>query len=415
MGKDNSNFFAKKSQWANIKDRLLGAYLTVYFQKLLKSNRPICYFDCFAGKGKFEDGSDGSPLVALKTRDERLLKTTAGNSLIKSFFLDYEYSDELRENVKFFNRYHADVQVDKGKFEEKVYPFLQTLPQNINVFLYIDPYGIKALKSNLLDSFSDLNFASFEMLINFNSFGLFRNACKVKNVSYAGDEALAETDDIAEYEPTEFTADFKSEKLLNDISGGNYWKQIVDAYRKKEINGYQAERQLALGYKKRLREKYEFVLDMPIRLRPGLLPKYRMIHVTNHKDGCYTMAENMMNRSDELYMDTAIETCVHKQLSLFDLNHDVENELVDPETVKEKVISCLRNQNDFIGCVHLIAIFYTEYGIICKIGVIKKILKELEEKRMITVRRKHSITDKGQLSRSFTEGPRQKVEIKLGI
>ena len=40
-----------------------------------------------------------------------------------------------------------------------------------NVFLYIDPYGIRALDTALFDKFQTYGFNSFEMLINFNSFG----------------------------------------------------------------------------------------------------------------------------------------------------------------------------------------------------------------------------------------------------
>lgn len=70
MSKDNKDFFKKKNEWSEIKDRLLGCYLTPYFQKVLLTRKPIFYVDCFAGKGKFEDGKDGSPLIALRIREE---------------------------------------------------------------------------------------------------------------------------------------------------------------------------------------------------------------------------------------------------------------------------------------------------------------------------------------------------------
>jgi len=65
MPKDNKDFFKTKNRWSEIKDRLLGCYLTPYFQKALKTGQPIFYVDCFAGKGKFEDGKSGSPIIAL--------------------------------------------------------------------------------------------------------------------------------------------------------------------------------------------------------------------------------------------------------------------------------------------------------------------------------------------------------------
>lgn len=49
MAKDNKDFFKKKKEWSEIKDKLLGCYLQPYFQKLLMSHKPIMYVDCFAG------------------------------------------------------------------------------------------------------------------------------------------------------------------------------------------------------------------------------------------------------------------------------------------------------------------------------------------------------------------------------
>ena len=51
MSKDNSDFFKTKNSWSEIKDKLLGGYLTPYFQKILQTNKPTFYVDCFAGKG----------------------------------------------------------------------------------------------------------------------------------------------------------------------------------------------------------------------------------------------------------------------------------------------------------------------------------------------------------------------------
>ena len=53
MSKDNSDYFRVKNNWSLIKDKLLGCYLMPYMQKVLATNKKICYVDCFSGKGKF--------------------------------------------------------------------------------------------------------------------------------------------------------------------------------------------------------------------------------------------------------------------------------------------------------------------------------------------------------------------------
>ena len=118
-------------------------------------------------------------------------------------------------------------------------------------FLYIDPYGIKALNSKLFDSFEAMGFATFEMLINFNSFGFFRDACRVMSVDYHSDEALSDLDDLVEYDPTAVDTTEQSRILLSEIAGGDYWMAIVRDYKEKKINGYQAERRLCKENRKR--------------------------------------------------------------------------------------------------------------------------------------------------------------------
>ena len=98
MSKDNSDFFKIKNEWSIIKDRLLGCYLTPYMQKVLATNKKICYVDCFSGKGKFEDNQPDSPLIALKIRDDCLNRTKIRinkNQAIDMTFIDLNYASDI--------------------------------------------------------------------------------------------------------------------------------------------------------------------------------------------------------------------------------------------------------------------------------------------------------------------------------
>ena len=67
MSKDNRRFFEKKNTWSEVKDILLGCYLVPYFSKIFRTKKPLLYVDCFAGKGRFDDGQDGSPMIAAQS------------------------------------------------------------------------------------------------------------------------------------------------------------------------------------------------------------------------------------------------------------------------------------------------------------------------------------------------------------
>ena len=387
--------------------------LVPYFQKVLMTGKPIFYVDCFAGKGRFEDGNLGSPLIALQIREDCLKRTKRKDKVgaIKTCFIDLNYAGELKENISSVNPVYDKPIVISGRYEEEIEQCLQDKHDN-NVFLYIDPYGIKALDSNLFDKFQTYGFYTFEMLINFNSFGFFRDACRVMNVDYKNDNALSDLDDLVEYEPTVVSTSKQSEDLLTRIAGGDYWKHIVLDYRNKKINGYQAEKRLSVEYKQWLKQRYKYVLDMPIRLKEGQRPKYRMIHVCDHEDGCFLMAQNMQKQKKELFFTIQ----QNRQLSLFDMISDytssVEGELLTKKEIRQKVEESLKQIPHDIGITKFLAIFINENGLICEFKMIYDILSELTSEGMIDIIRIPEKTDKGHLSTFWEEKKGQSVIIR---
>ena len=154
MSKNNSDFFIIKNDWSVIKDRLLGCYLMPYFQKILKTKKPTYYVDCFAGKGRFEDGQDGSPLIALKIRNECLKQTTEENKngAIKTCFIDLNYVKELQDNIKSVTPLYDQPIILSGKFEDEIKKYLQNKQFSNNreesnlpsVFMCLNPEGFDA-------------------------------------------------------------------------------------------------------------------------------------------------------------------------------------------------------------------------------------------------------------------------------
>lgn len=413
MTKDNKEFFKTKTQWSKIKDQLLGCYLIPYFQKVLTTGRPIFYVDCFAGKGKFEDGNPGSPLIALRARDNCLEKTTQRNrrSKIDVCFIELNHAEDLNRNISEFNNTHGCPRVISGRYEDKIEEVLSSR-KGENIFLYIDPYGIQALDSGLFDKFETYGFQSLEMLINFNSFGFFRDACRVMGASYIEDEALRDLDDLVEYDPAMVNTSKQSQDLLCRIAGGDYWKDIVLSYRNKEINGYKAEKRLSTEYKERLKQRYNYVLDMPIRLKSGSRPKYRMIHVCNHAEGCFLMAKNMQKRKDELFTNIQQKQQGSLLRLLPSMTSTVENELITINDVKFLVKNLLVELDSDISMTKFLAIFVNKNGLLCEFKMIYTILEELSNSGLISIIRKPSRTETGKASTFWWEERDRQVTIR---
>jgi three-Cys-motif partner protein len=283
-----------------------------------------------------------------------------------------------------------------GKYEELIVPLLSS-KQYYNVFLYIDPYGIKALDYALFERIRTFGFPSIEMLINFNSFGFFREACHVLNVDYQTDDAFTDLTDLVEYEPTQFDTSNESINLLTRIAGGDYWKDIVRSYQTKEISGYHAERILSTKYKQTLQRLFTYVLDMPIRWKSGQRPKYRMIHACNHEDGCLLMADNMRKRKEFLYIEIQ-----QKGLPLFPST--IEDDFADNDEIRPLLWEhVLGLPNKGIGITIFLATFFSTYGLLCDHKMLIGLLKELEQRGKIKVKRNPEYTKKLGRQAAFWE------------
>lgn len=410
MSKNNKNFFKEKNEWSLIKDKLLGVYLVPYFQKVLMTGKEIIYIDCFAGKGKFEDGNPGSSIIAMDARKHCLDHSLAKIKSIIPYFIELNYAKDLEKNL---GDYRKECTVISGKFEEEILKILDCKNEK-NIFLYIDPYGIKALSSNLFNSFKKFGFHSFEMLINFNSFGFFRDACRAMSVDYSKDKALTDLEDVVEFEPTIIDSSNQSINLLTEIAGGDYWLNIVNDYKNGKLNGYEAEKKLSAEYKKYLKKNYKYVLDLPIRLKDGQRPKYRMIHVCDHEDGCFLMAQNMQKRKEEVFFNIQQKN----GYTVFDfddsLNIDMEGEIVYLEDIENLVKEQINNICNMqpVSITSFMAKFIIENGVICDFKTVYDILDKLSMSKYISITRIPTRTKTLKPSTFWTEDKDHSLSIR---
>ena len=346
------------------------------------------YVDCFAGKGAFEDGQPGSPLIALQTMQDCLNHTTMSDWHIEPYFIDLNYADDLKVNLKEY----PGINIVSGKYEDEICTILEE-KRGCNVFLYVDPYGIKALDCTLFDCFATHGFNSIELLINMNSFGFIREGCRVLGVNFDDNDIF---EDLVEYDSTHLVADENSKLALNKIAGGDYWIRIIEAKRRNTITAYDAEAQFADEYCKRLRQGYSYVLNMPLRIKRGQVPKYRMIHATNHADGALLMVDNIFGRW-ELMKD--IQT--GGQIQIWEEN--VENEMIDEADVRQKIIAHISTFCTAARLNQVMADFYSTYGVICRTKTVKDVYRDLEKSGELVVLRRPSTTPKGRLATYFAD------------
>ena len=160
-----SDFFRVKRPWSRYKDYLLESYLEPYIPKVAQLKRPILIVDCFAGRGQFEDGEKGSPLIIA----EAIKKWRETGKNVWGEFIEAD-PDNYQALCQAVQPYAGYCTPRHGTFDNRL-PALAQRARSHTVFLYVDPYSVRGLVfSRMKQVFDQIQraSASVEVLLNFN-------------------------------------------------------------------------------------------------------------------------------------------------------------------------------------------------------------------------------------------------------
>ena len=368
------NFFNEKNDWSKHKDRLLKRYIVPYLTKVMSTGVDIVLIDGFAGKGKFEDGTIGSPLI-IKNAIYEAKNISKFNTKIKPYFIDFEYAEELEKNLS-----DKNAVVVSGDYREEVPKILSTMKTK-NIFLYVDPFGIKYLDFSIFSNLNQNDYKSIELLLNLNSFGFIREACRL--LKYKQEDFC---DDLPEINYSTDTTKNTIDNMIK-IANGDYWIEIVKKYNEGCYDIFEAERRFLDKYIKELKKVFTYVYCIPIKKSKSNLSKYQMIFATNHKDGAMLMADNMIKCNNE------IQTEINNgQMWLFDYNYSLSNIERDLEDVLDNNLINLKDLYDKV---------YNKYGFLYLTSDINNCLKKLETENKVSIYRYPSKTKNGKITKSM--------------
>ena len=144
---------------------------------------------------------------------------------------------------------------------------------------------------------------------------------------------------------------------------------------------------------------------MPLRIKKGQRPKYRLIHTTNHRDGCLLMVDNICNRWEALQ-----EIQTGGQMSFFE--EDCNNEIVNKEDIQRKIKEFFPLFSNYVSLYDALAMFFVKYGPICSTGDVKRIIKKFESEKKIMIHRNPSSTSKGKPTTFMSEEKGQTVLVR---
>ena len=357
-----NDFFLRKREWSEIKDGILGAYLRPYMAKISHTRKAVRIADCFAGKGRFQDGKDGSPIIIRDAIHEQLKHTPQAS--IEGVFIENKYIDDLRHNLKEDTHVH----VLEGDYEERMEYFIaHYAARDKNIFLYVDPYGIKSLKLSHFKAVASMPFHTIEILLNFNACGFLREGCRLLKGHVLEGQPLEEA----------YEQDVNSPDNLDAIAGGGYWRGIIDEYYK-DRDLHAAEKALVAAYVERLKQVFNHVIQFPVKAKLSHIAKYRMIYGTMHEDGLLLMADNMNKRWSE-FRDR-----VRPQQVLFEVDYP-DGHTCDNSLDKDACILGLLDKKIQLGI--LLARLIDKYGVWLSTSEWKNHLKLMEKSGSILIKR----------------------------
>ena len=148
----SEDFFDEQLPGSKIKSAIVSSYFRQWSKIIGKYAEKIGYIDLFCGPGKYDDGSDSTPLLVLKSaiEDEKLKK-----SLVTIF------NDKESENTE---KLKNEISELKGVEQLKYYPYVDNKTVGNDVveemkkvelipsLIFIDPWGYKGLSLELIAS-----------------------------------------------------------------------------------------------------------------------------------------------------------------------------------------------------------------------------------------------------------------------
>ena len=395
------NFFANKKEWSKIKDDLLKNYLKLYFSKILMTKQPVCYIDCFAGKGRFDDGELGSPIIALNRSEEAIEKSNYNSANILCHFIENNYSDDLEDNIGDKNAI-----IYNGKYEDKIEEILKKCIGR-NVFLYVDPYGIKSLHFDKFNLLKEYKFHSTEILLNLNSVGFFREGCRLLDCS----NLLGDSGELEERESGGVTKLVNTIDNMDRVANGDYWQQIVHDFKNGSIDANEAEERFVTEYCTQLEDIFDYVINIPIKVKIKNMPKYRMVFCTNHPHGIIEMSRNMSIRWNEKLKDER-----NGQSSLFEFGEfngemiqhfDGEMEQLDVKKLIKELLS-----HEYVHYADFLCEFIKNNGILYNEKIVSKYMKEMETNDEVEILRIPPTTSTGRPAKWMNYKNKIKMRLK---
>jgi hypothetical protein len=138
----SGDFHQARKTWSRIKHSILGRYLSLLLGKLGRPGEHVFYVDGFAGQGRYENGEDGSPLIAAKLAANPV--QTSRRDVLRC--INVEEKPDTYANLLEATRPYVEQGIVTnllGTFEDHL-PTILEQAKSYPTFFFIDPFGTES-------------------------------------------------------------------------------------------------------------------------------------------------------------------------------------------------------------------------------------------------------------------------------
>ncbi len=359
MSEDSSPEKWKYREHTRVKHILLQKYLDAWIPILGKRNSRICYFDGFAGRGEYDDGTLGSPIIALTVADR--FAQYYGELLLVFIEKDKDNFENLdkvleREKPTIRNLHKMRIIKENDEFTNAIGGMFESLEKNrstlIPSFFFVDPFGFGGIPFEIIKKI--LSNPKTEVFFTF----------MVRDIA-------------------RFLKHSQLVEVFTELFGTDEWRTIIKLPDR--------EKALIELYRRQLHEAAEVKYSLHFRVceTERLKTLYYLIHANNNFLGHSIMKSIMFNQSANgcfAYLGPK-DVSERYQAKLFDI-HNIE-------ILKKLLLERFKGQNLAYEQIEerMCIPWYTEPPYIDK--HYRQALKELEKERRIYVERVTSKTTRG--------------------
>ncbi len=141
----NEDFFERRNSQAVLKHGILTRYAKYFAGRAGKVTGNVAFIDGYAGQGRYEDESPGSPLLlASQAQRAAMFKRN-----VKLAFVEFDANRVAQLRAALAELQVEADQVLQGKFEDLVGALLERYQRHA-VFLFVDPFGLGISYESLL-------------------------------------------------------------------------------------------------------------------------------------------------------------------------------------------------------------------------------------------------------------------------